>query len=168
MKNYRNPCGFGNCNPSGVVDRSIEAFLKFFGPERQMDAFLQVGLTGQGSAPWQRVRKLTLAKSHGMAEGHQVCYRPSLTRVCLDCAGYKVELVMPQCLSYGEVSGSSRNIRDWLLPRRLNSPHHWKKLRSPWCRPSFHLGKVMAGHGRSFREDDPLDPLLEYCQQFQQ
>ena len=33
----------------GVVDRSIEAFLKFFGPERQMDAFLQVGLTGQGS-----------------------------------------------------------------------------------------------------------------------
>lgn len=35
----------------GVVDRSIAAFLQFFGPQ-QMDAFLRVGLQAQGSAPW--------------------------------------------------------------------------------------------------------------------
>ena len=91
-----------------------------------------------------------LRLSHGMAESHQVCciLNRVCFNVCLDCAGYKVELGMPQCLLYfiGEVSGSSGNIRDCLLPRRLNSPHRWKKLRSPWCRPSLNLRQVMAGH----------------------
>lgn len=32
----------------GIVDRSIAAFLQFFGPQ-QMDAFLRVGLQAQGS-----------------------------------------------------------------------------------------------------------------------